>query len=391
MFTRRVLAFFPIVFALALASRAGAETFHCTTHDPGCIIASMAKANANGPDHDYLYLDPGTYLLQRSDNGHDPLGANGTGLPVNTGALTIVGGGTGVTLLARNQQAPAFRLLRNGPTGGLTLAYLTLAWGEMGLDSGSGGCIHNQGSMMLIEVVVRECAAGSGGGIINTGELLLIKSYVLENFAEAGGGGIFNLGLLKLTQRSWIGENVAGYGGCIATRGQLIIDNSVIDGCVATLIDGGGIDMLLPFQQQQQQIQITNSLVSENFAAARGGGIAVQDSETTIVNSTVWENVADGDGGGLYVNGGTATLTDVAVLYNSAGLVDSDPRGRVLGPGIGGGVKTVGEGIAILERSWLLFNQADAFPECEGNIQLRDWNVIGTPNQFHPPGQPPCQ
>ena len=48
-------------------------------------------------------------MFTRPDN--EPVvheGANG--LPVITGALTIVGGGQGVTLLARDPNAPLFRL-----------------------------------------------------------------------------------------------------------------------------------------------------------------------------------------------------------------------------------------------------------------------------------------
>ena len=45
-----------------------AETFTCTTRDVGCLIASIAKSNANGPGHDYLFIQAGTYQLTRPDN-----------------------------------------------------------------------------------------------------------------------------------------------------------------------------------------------------------------------------------------------------------------------------------------------------------------------------------
>ena len=339
---------------------ASAETFRCTAGDVGCLIASIAKANVNGPSHDYLFIQAGTYLLERPDNGQDPLGVGGNGLPVVTGALTIVGGGTGVTLLARRDTAPPFRLFEVAPTGGLTVAYLTLAEGNLFLGSGqgSGGCVLNTGSMMLIDVVVRECAANNGGALANGGEMLLLHSVIIENYAEFAGGAIVSSGVLTIKQGSWIGSSVAFHGGCIATRGRLTIERSVVDGCIAIRMDGGGIDMLVPFDNQ---VDITQTLISDNFAGASGGGAAFMDGDVTITKSTLWGNTAAGDGGGLYVNGGEATLTDVAVLLNRAGEVipgQSDFYASGL-LGIGGGLATAGDGIATLERTWLLWNAAE--------------------------------
>lgn len=364
---------------LALVPLVGhTETFRCTAGDPGCVIASMAKANANGPEHDYLVLGPGTYTLTRVDN--TPLNEGGNGLPVNTGALTILGAGQGVTWLGRDPTAPFFRIFDNGPTGGLTIYGLTIAQGEMDLQFfHRGGCLKNAGSMMIVASTIRECAAWVGGAIESRGELLLQQSVVIENFAELACGGIAGLGKTVIERGTWIGENVAQTGGGVCGdghRGSLTIRNSVVDGNVATLTNGGGISVSGP-------ADIRSTLISESFSALRGGGVDQFGGTITIRNSTLWDNVAEIDGGGLYVGSGEAHLTDVAVLFNSAGFPE-------FGVGSGGGIKT-DRGIAYLERVWLLFNTAATGAECSGNIQLTGWAVIGTPNRFHRNDEPPCQ
>lgn len=77
---------------------------------------------------------------------------------------------------------------------------------------------------------------------------------------------------------------------------------------------------------------------------------------------------------------GAATLQDVAVLFNEAGEVltgYSDYSGQ--GPSAGGGIATSGEGIATLERGWLLWNEAPVDAQCSGNVTARGWVVSGDP------------
>lgn len=366
-----------MLFVTLIPAGGQAEVFRCTAGDVGCVIASMAKANANGPEHDYLYLQAGTYRLTRADN--TPPNDSGNGLPVNTGALTILGAGQGVTWLGRDPTAPPFRIFDNAPTGGLTIYGVTIAQGETALRFFyRGGCIQNAGSMMLIAVTVRECAAWVGGGIDTWGELLIQHSVIIEHFAEYACGAIAAMGTTVIERGTWIGDSVAQTGGgvCSGHLGPLIIRNSVLDGHVATLLDGGCLS-------GNSSIEIRSTLVSECFSALRGGGLHLYGGTMTVRNSTIWDNAAEIDGGGLYVDGGEAHLTDVAVLFNSAGIPG-------IGNGSGGGIKIGTRGIVHLARVWLLFNEAASGPECSGTAELEGWAVIGTPNRFHPAGESPC-
>ena len=373
---------------MLLPALASADTFVCTGGDVGCVIASMAKANANGPGHDYLFLRAGTYLLTRQDNRHlsgegETERAGGwNGLPRNTGALTIIGAGQGVTWLGRDPQAPPFRLFDNAPTGGLTISGLTLAQGDLGDRDvfGYGGCLYNEGSMMLVASTVRECAGSIGGGLYNQakGELLVRGSVIVGNGAWLGCGGVAAYGATRIESRSWIGENVAPVGGgiCAGITLPLVIEDSVIDGNISTRYGGGGIS-------GQGPTVLTRVLVSENVAAEDGGGIEHRGGHLLVTNSTFWGNMAAGNGGGLAIalyspsSTAEAHLRDVAVLFNVAGTAGT-------GAGSGGGVYVGSNGVLHLERVWLLFNQATTGAECAGpgTVTAAGWVVSGDPTRF---------
>ena len=280
-------------------------------------------------------------------------------------------GGQGRTLLARAPDAPLFRLLDIAPTGGVTLAGVTLQGGEVDIQFFQrGGCIRNQGSFMLWHSTVRECIASIGGGIDSRGDLTMYHSTIIENYADSVGGSLGTSGR-TLIESSWIGNNVADTEAGIAVdpRAPVVIRRSVIDGNIASVLNGGGIGGL-------GTITITSSLVSENISGLRGGGIELLNGELTVTNSTVWENTAEIAGGELYVDDGEATLRGVAVLGNQAGI-------PAFGIGNGGGIATSHRGHVELERSWVLFNEAAQGPDCSGNVSLLPpWNVVGNPTRF---------
>jgi hypothetical protein len=151
------------------------------------------------------------------------------------------------------------------------------------------------------------------------------------NGSNLGGyGGGINLGGLffganVLVDRSLIQTNLANDGGGLNTfiTTTLAVRNSTVEGNVAT--NGAGIFNL-------GVLNITNSTFYINPAAKSGGGI--YDSGTANVdNATFFDNIADtnadnvGDGGGLFVGNG-ATLQ----LRNSllTGNVDDTVSGPVL-------------------------------------------------------------
>ena len=76
---------------------------------------------------------------------------------------------------------------------------------------------------------------------------------------------------------------------------------------------GGGI------LNEDGLVTVTNSTISGNNAAGKGGGIANgMTTALTIVNSTIRGNIAGITGGGISHEGVSATLTNTIVAGNSA-------------------------------------------------------------------------
>ena len=70
------------------------------------------------------------------------------------------------------------------------------------------------------------------------------------------------------------------------------------------------------------ELTLTNSTVSGNFAAQKGGGIyAVSELYTDVVNSTISGNVANQDGGGVYLgHTGALSLVNSTISGNAASV-----------------------------------------------------------------------
>jgi predicted outer membrane repeat protein len=142
-----------------------------------------------------------------------------------------------------------------------------------------------------------------------------------------GGGGIYNHGVLTLTN-STVSGNAAEfwphsiYGGAISNHGVLTLTNSTVSGNTSYL-NGGGIE-------NWGVATLTNSTVSGN-TARYGGGIYSQRGTLTLTNSTVSGNTAQ-HGGGIYSQGGTLTLTHSTVARNTTEFgrcCDMEVRGVV--------------------------------------------------------------
>jgi len=146
--------------------------------------------------------------------------------------------------------------------------------------------------------------AASGGGIFNAGILVITDSTIESNQCEAGtgGGGIANDGGTVRLVRSTVAENkcsgggTPGGGGGILNMsgGTLAINNSTISG---------------------------NRLVGGNIAL--GGGISNSDDGLVdLTNVTITANRAQHNansaGGGVANGGGTITLSNTIIAGNSA-------------------------------------------------------------------------
>ncbi|MGZ4250670.1 MAG: choice-of-anchor Q domain-containing protein [Solirubrobacteraceae bacterium] len=333
------------------------------------------------------------------------------------GPASCNGGGTVVQELAN---AP---VVFNSSNANATLNGMTLTGGHptcfiAGDPECNGGGVHNDGTLMLRNVLITGNAAGDafdsttpgggGGGIYSSpgASLTIEDSTISDNRAGNGadgapsggtgtdgggggsGGGIESLvGTMLTIERSTISGNHAGNGGAGGdgtaggAGGRGGYGAGIIDGQSATISDStisgnvagaGGLGGLG-----------SSSSGGAGGDAGHGGGIHHQGNSLTLTNVTLTGNAAGtaGDGGDGFPNGGSgaggvggainasgdATMRNVTIVGNSAGL---------LGGGIAGGAN-ISETASIIAGNSV---QNCQFPIADGggNVAFGDNTCPGT-------------
>lgn len=164
-----------------------------------------------------------------------------------------------------------------------------------GVQSQQGGNLVNTGNALLDKVTITNGTAESGGGIINFGTLAIQNSRITSNAAnnEGKGGGLYNQGLLTLRDTRLDDNTSSGFGGGIyninalgvaqPAQHRLVLDGVTIDGNSATTGSGGIFNRGL--------MLVTNSTISDNEAGNQGGGISngaqMELNFVTIVNNRI--------------------------------------------------------------------------------------------------------
>jgi hypothetical protein len=163
-------------------------------------------------------------------------------------------------------------------------------------------------------------AVGSGGGIHNDGTLTVRNSRVTGNAANAHGGGIFSTGPLTVIDSRVDGNTAPDDGGGIATDDTLTVRGSRVDGNTAVNGSGGGIFL---YAGGGSTASVTDSRVNGNSAGNAGGGIQSTFYTITILRSQVNGNqqsatASGAGGGGIVAQGRPLTLTKSQVNGNTA-------------------------------------------------------------------------
>lgn len=343
-----------------------AASFTCHAGDVGCLVASISKANTNGHQSNTIHLHAGTYSLDRVDNTSNE-GANA--FPVITAPLRLIGAGADQTLLLRADSAPLMRLFEVSTTGALRLEGVTLQGGEVDLRFFQrGGCIRSDGErLVLMDSVVRECAAWVGGGIDNRGTFIMRGGILTENLADFVGAALALRGPVTspvVLTDCWIGDNVAQAEAGIAvdpSAGNVLIQGCQIHDNIGILNAGGGVGGL-------GTVTILDTVFLGNFGGVRGGAISLTDGTVTIRDSACLDNTAEHFGGCFDVQDADVDLTNTTITGNQAG-----PRGG----GFGGGIYHTGDGRVTLTRTRLFGNQAATGPDCFGTVERGPRTLIG--------------
>lgn len=350
--------FFVVLAALlCVVTPSEAAIFSCASGDVPCLVSSIGKANSNGARQNTVRLPPGTWTLTTIDNS-DTEGS--TGLPVITSRLTIEGAGPDQTVIERAAASPLFRLVQVAPEGTLTVRALTLQGGAVDIDFlQRGGGIRSLGSLTLTETVLANNQAWVGGAVESRGSLACNRSAFTDNFADFVGAALTLIGSGVTIERCVFLDNIAQGEAGIAFdpgAGDIVIRKSLFSGNMATLSSGGGGGGV-------GTVLIEDSAFVDNTSALHGGALALDDGELTLRDTLVAGNRAEVSGGGLYLAQGTIHLDRATVVGNRATF------------GQGGGIRN-GGGAVLIERSFLLDNQAPQDPDCSGAVSLRLGTIL---------------
>jgi len=271
--------------------------------------------------------DPGldTIVLNHDEVLTKPGQVSGLfGLPKVRTPIEIEGNGF------RVERAPAqwneFGIFEVGDRGILTLRNLTIANGRSDMYLGTGGGAIQSSGIVRLESVNVVNNGGVRGAIWNSssyGTLLIDRSIITS------GNHIENQGFLLLTNSTVSDNGDAVRGGGIENSGTAVIINSTI----------------------------RNNIATSFFYVPQGGGIshrAGDGDEMLIVNSTISDNVSESsygfggaqEGGGLHIDG------PVTILNST--IAGNFPDGFHLDLGA----------IVHLEGSILAYNDSD---DCDSN------------------------
>jgi hypothetical protein len=203
-------------------------------------------------------------------------------------------------------------------------------------------------------------AGGGGGGIFNEGVLTVSNSTLVNNFApsygfDPGGGGIYSVGALTITGSTLTGN---GSGG-----GSYFYQGDYPYGIIVGMDGGSGGALYV------------------------GGGTAVIAHSTITGNGTAGGqgdyNRGTSHGGGVYVAGGTLSIrhSTIAGNYAAGGYGEyigdpPPPYNTGISPSYGGGINASGGSVQIYD-SVIANNGADSGPDLSGGSTSHGHNLIG--------------
>lgn len=244
--------------------------------------------------------------------------------------------------------------------GDVSIHTRTLFRQNRAAESGGAMFIGDDSVLIMDDVIVQDNISDlNGGGIVSYANAELSKVTVLGNDAADGGGGIRNHRRMLLAE-SIVKDNVASKYGGILSDGIMVIEDSHITGNVAHGTaggtndgDGGGIFNGYRVDHQlgdeNKYLRITGSVIAENIAEGRGGGIfSAQRLEVT--DSTVDQNRSGESGGGIFTRVyASAEGRERGDLHLSGSTVSGNRAEN----GSGGGIAGVAESSAPTAVIWL--------------------------------------
>ena len=321
-----------LVAVFIFASRAQAGVAYDICQVGGCTYTSIQEAvSTHLPEGETLTVSPETFLENVEI----------------TRSISLQGAGAGMTIIDGQVTDTVF-LINSNPT--VSISDLTIRNGDATLDG--GGVLNEAGDVTLTNVIVEENMSPFGAGITNNDAMNLSGVTVRNNTADeivgmisvcedCAGGGIYNLGVMTITNSTIHGNN-ANFGGGIenansatlTATGLEIYSNSA-DNNPDDESAGGGVENLGTMTLSNSTVRnndapfgagvanggtltISDSDLYDNVAGTRGGGIH-NSFNLTVETSNIYSNEAgSGGGGGISSESGDVLVRQTAVYNNSA-------------------------------------------------------------------------
>ena len=283
-------------------------------------------------------------------------------------SITVMGPGANLLTVAREKDAPLFRIFHVTPGHTVTFEGLTITNGFIHFGFVSGGGIYNDHSNVTVNncVLTRNSSMGQGGfsggaignnaGFSGSATLIINKCTISENDVTDGvtfniGGGIYNFALgggtgTVMINDSTINNNRAVQGGGLFSDGTnsghalVLINNSTFANNSAQL-DGGAI-VNQGDENGDASVIVTNTTFDGNSAGSltcscngaaailnlgdAGANDAIADVGDTIFNAAPTErNIVNQ--GGTFISHGYNLTNDSGVLNVLGGIGGFDAQG----------------------------------------------------------------
>jgi CSLREA domain-containing protein len=311
--------------------------FSCDAVDCSLREAIIAANSTSGLDE--IILPSGTYTLNPTGTGeNDSLYGD---LDI-TDDLNIFGVGSTRTHVDGNNSDRVFHIAPEGQDIFVSLFGISIQNGKTPniaatAEEAAGGGILNKGLLSLVDVHIKSNEAaftGTGGGLHNLGSIAMFRCEVSSNTASKGGG-IYNDGSMEILT-STVNANTTTFvvfdssGGGIFNQGALSVEDSTIFDNIASGLDGGGI-------YNNNLLSLTNATVDNNTVTYGDGGGIYNAQEVVLSNVTITNNDSPGGFGGGILNDGIVNIANSLLASNTAVDFASNcfpGEGKVRGEGI---------------------------------------------------------
>lgn len=329
------------------------DDFKVTILNTGSLLYVNSSTGADDSGKDGSESQPWatiSYAISRATDGdtldltgtftEDGTSVNNIGIQVSKD-LTIRGQGIGQTIVQAHLTEPssADRRCFTIPVGkNVSLQDMTIQNGNAGIYN--GGCILNEG-----DLVVDEC-------------------QVLTSIAGNEGGGIYNTGVLDISNTTLSGNSSTGNGGGVCTQGEMGMESSTVSGNNSAS-DGGGI--YIDCAISNLPVEIINSTISTNTAGTinNGGGLIFSVSngilDAALTNVTMADNSCGGDGAGIYEYAAAPTTSIILSIINS-----------IFDNGTSNNYATAGSGTHTLNRTYTICSDNTMDVTGDGNMNDTD-------------------